>query len=169
MGSLVISGIKNLFTEYIVILERALTHEASATEQVSSGIKLAGSLPQQVSILANLSTLVQFLSIMIKNIFSRSSDHIDLQGLENHSIVQPQQGLDDFLLFIEEGSNKLICLFCQQLILRVLPTYHSHEIVSASDLNDQFDANTIDNPMPSGIFQVLFSQITLKRLLIMNL
>ncbi|TKY52764.1 Exocyst complex component EXO84B [Spatholobus suberectus] len=158
MGSLVISGITNLFTEYIIVLERALTHETIATEQGSPRIKLAESLPQQVSILANLSTLVQFLSIMVKNIFS-SSDHIELQVLENHSIVQQQQGLDDFLLFIEEGSNKLRNVFCQQLILRVLSTYHRHEMFSASHYNDQFDANTIHSPMPSGIFQVLFLEL----------
>lgn len=156
MGSLVISGITILFTEYIVILEKALTYEASSTEQGSPRIKLAESLPQQVSILANLSTLVQFLSIMVKDIFS-SSDHIEFQVLENYSIVHQQQGLDDFLLFIEEGSNKLRNVFCQQLILRVLSTYHRHEIFSASHCNDQFDANTVHDPMPSGIFQVLFS------------
>ncbi|KAL5149137.1 Exocyst complex component EXO84A [Glycine soja] len=158
MGSLVISGITILFTEYIVILEKALTYEASSTEQGSPRIKLAESLPQQVSILANLSTLVQFLSIMVKDIFS-SSDHIEFQVLENYSIVHQQQGLDDFLLFIEEGSNKLRNVFCQQLILRVLSTYHRHEIFSASHCNDQFDANTVHDPMPSGIFQVLFLEL----------
>ncbi|RDX79924.1 Exocyst complex component EXO84A, partial [Mucuna pruriens] len=158
MGSLVISGITNLFTEYVIILESALTHEKHTTEQGSPRIKLAESLPQQVSILANLSTLVKFLSIMVKNIFS-SSDHIELQVLENHSIVDQQQGLDDFLLFIEEGSNKLRSVFCQQLILRVLSTYHRHEIFSASHYNDQVDANTIHHPMPSGVFQVLFLEL----------
>ncbi|RZB85584.1 Exocyst complex component EXO84A [Glycine soja] len=158
MGSLVISGITNLLAEYIVILERALTYETSSTEQGSPRIKLAESLPQQVSILANLSTLVQFLTIMVKNIFS-SSDHIELQVLENHSIVHQQQGLDDFLLFIEEGSNKLRNMFCQQLILRELSTYHRHEMFSASHCNDQFDANTVPHPMPSGIFQVLFLEL----------
>ncbi|KAK7393371.1 hypothetical protein VNO78_21924 [Psophocarpus tetragonolobus] len=158
MGSLVINGITNLFREYIVILERALTYETSSTEQVSPRINLAESLPQQVSILANLSSLVQFLSIMVKNIF-RSSDHIDLQVLENHSSVNHKQGLHDFLFFIEDSSNKLRNVFNQQLILRVLSTYHRHEIFSASHCSDQFDANTIHNPMPSGIFQVLFLEL----------
>ncbi|KAL2323407.1 hypothetical protein Fmac_027786 [Flemingia macrophylla] len=157
MGSLVISGITKLFKEYIVILERALTRETSTSEQGSPIIK-AETIPQQVSILANLSTLMQFLSIMVKNIFS-SSDQIDLQVLENHSIVQQQQELDDFLLFIEEGSNKLRNVFCQQLIQRVLSTYQRHQIFSASNHNDKFDANTIHHPMPSGIFQVLFLEL----------
>ncbi|XP_027362971.1 exocyst complex component EXO84B-like [Abrus precatorius] len=148
MGSLVISGIMNLFREYIIILERALTYETSATEKGSPRIKLAESLPQQIAILANQSTIVNFLSIMLKSIFS-SIGHMDSLVMENHSIVHRQQELDDFLLFIEEGSNKLRNTFCQKLILRILSTYHSHEIFSAVHHNGQFDAN----PMPSGVFQ----------------
>jgi len=155
MGSLVISGITNLFTEYIAILERALAYETSSTEQGSPRMKLAESLRQQVSILANLSTLVLFLSIMVKNIFS-CTDQAELQVLENLSVVHQHQGLNDFLLFIEEGSNKLRNVFCQQLILRVLRTYHRHEIFSDSHCNGRLEANTIHNSMPSGIFQVLF-------------
>ncbi|XP_061367495.1 exocyst complex component EXO84B-like [Gastrolobium bilobum] len=158
MGSLVISGLTNLFTEYIIILERGLTNETSTIVQGSPRIKLAESLPQQVSILANLSTLVQFLSTMVKSIFS-SSGHMDSQVIENNSIVHQQQELDDFLLFIKEGSNKLRNVFWQQLVLRVLSTYRSHEIFSAFQYNDQFDANMIHNPMPSFIFQVLFLEL----------
>ncbi|KAK7267433.1 hypothetical protein RIF29_20107 [Crotalaria pallida] len=155
MGSVVISGLKKLFSEYIIILERAITYETSKTENAISSprIKLAESLSQQVSILANLSTLVQFLSIMVNNIFT-STGHMDSHAIENHSIVhQQKQELDHFLLFIEEGSNKLRKVFCQQLILKVLSTYQSHEIFSAIHNNDQFDSNTIHSPMPSIIFQ----------------
>ncbi|XP_017414031.2 exocyst complex component EXO84B-like [Vigna angularis] len=158
MGSLVISGITNLFTEYIAILERALAYETSSTEQGSPRMKFAESLPQQVSILANLSTLVRFLSIMVKNIFS-CTDQAELQVWGNLSIVHQHQGLNDFLLFIEEGSNKLRNVFCQQLILRVLCTYHRHEISSDSHCNGQLEANTIHNLTPSGIFQVLFLEL----------
>lgn len=155
MENLVTSGLKNLFTEYIIILESALTYETNEMEQDSPIIKLAESQSQQVSILANLSTLVQFLSTMVKGIFSsRSSNHMDSQVVKNHSDVHRHQELDDFLLFIEESSIKLRNVFCQQLILRMLSTYSSHEIFSAIHYNDQFDANTIHNPMPSAIFQV---------------
>ncbi|XP_027189164.1 exocyst complex component EXO84B-like isoform X3 [Cicer arietinum] len=161
MGNLVISGLKNLFNEYIIILERALTYETSAMEQDSPRIKFAESLTQQVSILANLSTLVQFLSTMVKGIFSsRSTSHIDSQVVENHSVVNQHRELDDFLLFIEEDSNnKLRNVFCNQLILRVLSTCSSHEIFPATHYNHQFDDNTIHNPMPSAIFQALFLEL----------
>lgn len=161
MGGTVISGLMNLFTEYIIILERALTCETSSTENASSSsrINLVELLSQQVSILANLSTLVQFLSIMVKGIFS-STGHMDSHVMENHSTVDQQQELDDFLLFIEEGSNKLRNVFCQQLIIKVLSACSSHENFSAIHYNDQFDSNTNHNLMPSVFFQVLFSQIT---------
>ncbi|GAU36795.1 hypothetical protein TSUD_395030 [Trifolium subterraneum] len=160
MGNLVISGLKNLFIEYIIILERALTYETSEMEQNSPRIKLAESLAQQVSILANLSTLAQFLSTMVIDIFSsRSTSHMDSQVVENHSVVRHNQELDDFMLFIEEGSNKLRNVFCQQLILRVLSTCSSHHIFSAIHYNDQFDNNMIHNPMPSAIFQALFLEL----------
>ncbi|KAI5395253.1 exocyst complex component EXO84B [Lathyrus oleraceus] len=160
MENLVTSGLKNLFTEYIIILERALTYETNEMEEDSPRIKLAESLTQQVSILANLSTLVQFLSTMVKGIFSsRSSNHMDSQVVKNHSIVHQHQELDDFLLFIEESSIKLRNVFCQQLILRMLSTCSSHEIFSAIHYNDLFDANKTHNPMPSAIFQVLFLEL----------
>ena len=151
MGNLVISGLKNLFNEYIIILERALTYETSAMERDSSRIKLPESLTQQVSILANLSTLVQFLSTMVKDIFS-----MDSKLVENHSVGLKHHELEVFLMFIEEGFNKLRNVFCQQLILRALSTCSSHETASAIHYNDQFDANMIHNPMPSAIFQVRF-------------
>ena len=43
MGSSVINGIISLFTEYIGILERALTHETIVPEMGSLGIKLSSS------------------------------------------------------------------------------------------------------------------------------
>ncbi|CAI8602797.1 unnamed protein product [Vicia faba] len=157
MENLVTSGLKNLFIEYIIILEKALTSEV---DQDSPRIKLAESLSQQVSILANLSTLVQFLSTTVKGIFSsRISNNVDSQEVKNHSFVHQHQELHDFLLFIEESSVKLRNVFCQQLILRMLSTCCSHEIFAAMHYNDQFDANTNHNPMPSAIFQVLFLEL----------
>ena len=61
MEGSILSGLMNLFVEYTIILERAITCEKIAAEKNGSRINLAESLPQQVSILANLSTLEQFL------------------------------------------------------------------------------------------------------------
>ncbi|XP_057422978.1 exocyst complex component EXO84B-like isoform X2 [Lotus japonicus] len=158
MGGLVIKELMNLFSEYIVILERALTYETSTIEEDNARIKLAESLLQQVSILANVSALVHFLSTIVKGIFSNNG-HMDSQVLGNRSIVHEQHEIQDFLLFIEEGTNKLRNVFCQQLIQGVLSTYHSHEIFATIHYNDQCDVSMIHNPMPSGIYQVLFLEL----------
>ncbi|XP_054804304.1 exocyst complex component EXO84B-like [Prosopis cineraria] len=158
MGSLVIGGLTKLFSEYVVILEQALTYNTSVIEIDTSRIKPAESVPQQVSILASLSTLVQFLSTMGESIFRGTVD-IYSNSLESHSIDCQQTQLDEFLLFIEKGSNKLRHQFCQQIILRALSIHWSHEITLASHDDEQGDANTVHNPMPSSVLQILFLEL----------
>ncbi|KAI4301060.1 hypothetical protein L6164_034377 [Bauhinia variegata] len=147
MGVPVLSELMNLFSEYIIILERALTYGTNVTEKGSSRVKLAESLPQHVSILANLSTLVQFLSVMVSRIF-RGTGHGDSQLRENTSDASQPREVDDFLFFIEEGSNKLRDIFCEQFILTVLSSYSSHELFPSIHNNDR------DSPMPSHFFQI---------------
>jgi hypothetical protein len=57
MEGSILRGLMNLFVEYTIILERAITCEKIVTEKYGSRIKLAESLPQKVSVLVNLSTL----------------------------------------------------------------------------------------------------------------
>ncbi|KAI9122152.1 hypothetical protein K1719_006841 [Acacia pycnantha] len=158
MGGSVISGLTKLFLEYVIILERALTYDTSVIEKDTSRIMPAESVPQQVSILANMSTLVQLLNILGESIF-RSTVDIDSNSMGNHSVAYQHTELDDFLLFIEESSNKLRHQFCQQFILRVLSTHRSHETTLATHDNEQCDANTIPNLMPSGVLQILFLEL----------
>lgn len=153
MGGLVISGLMDLFREYNVMLKRALTSETSVTEKGSPRIKLAESLPQQVSVLANLSTLVQFLSIMVKNMF-RSVSNTDSSLMENHSVVSQQKELDNFLLFIEEGYDKLRYKFCQNFILNVWSNHSSHGFDPAINNNDHRDAIMMHSLIPSSVLQV---------------
>ncbi|KAF7818461.1 exocyst complex component EXO84B-like isoform X2 [Senna tora] len=157
MGGLVVSGLMNLFTQYNVILERALTSETSVTEKGSPRIKLAESLPQQVSVLANLSTIVQFLSIIVKSIF-RGISYSDSHLMGNHSVV-PQKELDDFLLFIGEGYDKLLYNFCQNFILNLMSNHSSHEFTPVIHNNDNCDANTIHSLIPSSVFQIFFLEL----------
>ncbi|MED6207403.1 hypothetical protein PIB30_035504 [Stylosanthes scabra] len=160
MGSSIISAISNLIREYVNILERALTFEPRGGEQVSPRIKLAESVAQQVSILANMSTLSKFLFIMVKSVYSSNVDgEKDSHEVEENSDVDQHQELEGFMLFLEESSQKLRTVFCQQLIARVSATYHSHEIFSAIQHSDQFDDNKVQYTMPSDIFQVLFLEL----------
>lgn len=153
MESLVISGLAKLFSEYLIILERVLTFNTSVIERENSRIKPAESVTQQVSILANLSTLVHVLSILGDSIF-RSTIDINSNSMENHSATYQPRELDDFLLLIEESCNKLRHHFCQQFISKVLSTHQSHEITLSTHNNEKCDANASPNPMPSRVLQV---------------
>lgn len=155
MGTSVIRALMKFFSEYIITVERALIiYDTSVTEKDTSRIKLAESVPQQVSILANLSTLVQFIHIMVKSVF-RIPGHLNSNLEENHSVAYQQKELDDFLLFIDESSNKLRYKFCQQFILRILSSCKNHELTLAIHDDDHCNhGNTIHNLTPSGVFQV---------------
>ncbi|XP_050207793.1 exocyst complex component EXO84B-like [Mercurialis annua] len=69
MESSVLTGIRNLFMEYIAILRKAITYGVNVLEKGGSEVILAESVPQQVSILANLSTLEHFFSSSVSYIF----------------------------------------------------------------------------------------------------
>ncbi|KAL4393821.1 hypothetical protein HN51_021794 [Arachis hypogaea] len=160
MGSSIIGALSNLITEYVTILERALTYEKRGGDhQVSPRIKLAVSVAQQVSILANMLTLTKLLFVMVKGIYSSNDGGKDSNEMEENLDVDQHQELEEFMLFLEESSHKLRTVFCQQLIARVSATYHSHEIFSAIQNVDHFDDNRIQYTMPSGIFQVLFLEL----------
>lgn len=64
MESSIVIGVKELYMEYVVILEKAITDDKQVSE-VGPVINVAESLPQKVSMLANLSSLQQlFFNIL---------------------------------------------------------------------------------------------------------
>ncbi|KAG6400928.1 hypothetical protein SASPL_137773 [Salvia splendens] len=69
MESSVLKGIMDLLTAYVVILESAITGDTDAMEKEGFKINLPETPTQGVIILANLSTLVQFSSSIIRNLF----------------------------------------------------------------------------------------------------
>ncbi|XP_028757290.1 uncharacterized protein LOC114716451 [Neltuma alba] len=94
-----------------------------------------------------------------RSLMLRSTVDIGSNSVENHSVTYQHAELDDFVLSIEESSNKLRHQFCQQFIFRVLSTHGSHEITLATHDKEQCDANTIPNLMPSGALQFLFLEL----------
>ncbi|KAM3731137.1 hypothetical protein ACB098_12G139800 [Castanea mollissima] len=93
MEGSILSGLTNLFVEYTIILERAITCE-----------KLL--LKKMVSILVNLSTLEQFFSIIIEDIFG-SISHINSEPVRSHLVGGQLEELDSCILFIQEASSQL--------------------------------------------------------------
>ncbi|KAJ7977204.1 Exocyst complex component EXO84B [Quillaja saponaria] len=157
MGGSVLGELRNLFMEYVVILESALTWDTSMAEKDGgSRINLAESMLQQVSVLANLSTLVGFLTVMVKNIF-RSINHTDSEIMGNHSGGHQQTEHENFIQFIEEASNQLRDIFYQKFILRVLSTESSH--VPTGDIHNDGHCDSSVCLTPSGILQVFFLEL----------
>ncbi|KAE7997868.1 hypothetical protein FH972_002465 [Carpinus fangiana] len=151
-------AIMNLFMEYIIILERAITCEEIVAEKGGSRINLAESLVQQVSILVNLSTLEHFFSSIVRSIFG-SISHMNSELMRNHLVGDQQKELDSCMLFIQEASGQLRAHFCQQNIHRMmlLGTGFKHTVKTSSD--GQQDS------MPSIAFQVNWLMELLRELI----
>ncbi|KAL5561967.1 hypothetical protein UlMin_031714 [Ulmus minor] len=155
MEGSIISGLTNLFKEYIFILERALINETDDNEMGASEINLAVSLEQQISILANLSALEQLFSTMVRGIYGAilrtDADHIN-----EHPIDFQLKENDSFTCFSQEASSQLRVKFCQQFICRLISLEPSNLLIPKICSNGQGDN------VPSATFQVLF--LDLKKL-----
>lgn len=114
-----------------------------------SRINLAESLPQQVSILANLSTLEQFFSIIIEDIFG-SVSHINFEPVRSHLVGVQLEELDSCILFIQEASSQLRDCFCQKFIHRMMLLETGSTNTTETCNDDEHDL------MPSVAFQVTF-------------
>lgn len=152
MEGSILKGLMNLFTEYIAILEKATTFETHVSEK-GSRRTLAESLPQQLSVLANLSTLQVFFFKIVRS-FLRGPGHPHSKIRKKNSIDFLQKELDGCILFIQEAVAKLKAHFCQQFINRMMsPETRSKLIVETCSDNQQEPSNFL-GAMPSAAFQV---------------
>ncbi|XP_021630899.2 exocyst complex component EXO84A isoform X2 [Manihot esculenta] len=119
MESYILFGLSNLFIEYIAILEKAITSKIDMSEKRGSRIILAESVPQQVSILANLSTLEHFFCSTVISIF-KGINCGDSELTENQSVGSQQLEFDSCVTVIQQASAQLRSKFFQQFIDRVL-------------------------------------------------
>ncbi|KAI3449808.1 hypothetical protein Pfo_006473 [Paulownia fortunei] len=113
MESSVLKGIIDLLTAYILILESALTGDTDVIEKEGFRINLPESPTQGVFILANLSTLMQFSSSIIRNIFD--------------GIHQLDFEIDNYLLFIQDTYSRLKACFFGQFISNIFSPNVDHE------------------------------------------
>lgn len=154
MESYILFGLSNLFIEYIAILEKAITSKIDMSEKRGSRIILAESVPQQVSILANLSTLEHFFCSTVISIF-KGINCGDSELTENQSVGSQQLEFDSCVTVIQQASAQLRSKFFQQFIDRVLTSevcIRTHEIFVDGDTCSGLD----NGLMPSAVFQVLF-------------
>ncbi|KAK2984618.1 hypothetical protein RJ640_029124 [Escallonia rubra] len=137
MEDSIFKGLMDLLTEYIVILERALPSKTYVEEKGGSRILLAESLAQQVSVLANLSTLVQIFSSIITNIFKDIS-HLKFE-------------IDRYTLSTQGACNRLRAHFCEQFIHKIISFEGDYKLAPESCTRNDF--NVFSNLMPSPLYQ----------------
>ncbi|XP_052186810.1 exocyst complex component EXO84B-like [Diospyros lotus] len=140
----ILRGLMDLFTDYISILESALTPKSNSLADGGPKVNLAESSEQKVSIIASLSTLVQLFSSTVKSIF-KGINHLSFE-------------VDSSVLYIQEVSDQLRANFCQQFIHRVICD-SGCRLALEMWIGSERNFDTSDNVMPSIVFQELFLEL----------
>lgn len=159
MGTSILKGLADLFSEYMSALERAIPSRGNAVESDSPKVSLAQTLPEQLSLLANTAALVHLfpsISCSIAKGIKSSDDDLLSEKMEIFS----QNELDDWIISIEEAADKLPGLFCQQFVYGLM----SHEdFESTTHSTNWFIPCSSQDPAPSFAFQVchLFQKLLL--------
>eukprot|EP00257_Ricinus_communis_P020106 XP_015579265.1 exocyst complex component EXO84A [Ricinus communis] len=157
MEGSILAGLSDLFMEYITILEEAITCDVNMSEKSGFRVILAESVPQQVSILANLSTLEIFFSNTVRSIF-RGTNCIDSEKIKIHRVGFPDQEVDSCVMFIQEASTRLKAQVFKQFIDRVL----SPEVCKLTPemwVDSENRSRLFNGLLPSSVFQVLFLEL----------
>ncbi|GFZ17673.1 hypothetical protein Acr_26g0009430 [Actinidia rufa] len=144
MEGSILRGLMDLFMEYLTILEIALTGKGNGLDKGGPGVNLAKLPEQEVAIVANLSTLVQLFSSIVKSVF-KGINHLNFE-------------VDSFMSHIQEASDRLRAHFCQQFICRLM--YGSDcKLAPETWVGGHSDADTSDVVIPSVVFQGLFLEL----------
>lgn len=146
-------ALMNLFTEYIVILERAIINGTDVAEKGGSRINFAMSPHQQISIVANVSAIEQLFSSMVKRIFGGISC-ISSDQITNCRVGSYEKELDSFILGIQEASSQPKVQFCQKFIHRVMSLETSYKFAPEICRDGQGDPNAFQDVLPSVTLQV---------------
>lgn len=149
----IVSGLMNLFKKYVDILEIAINCKATVTEKSNPRIYLAESVQQQVSVLANLSSLEQLFSNMARSIFKGVSD-INSELMKTLPDGYPAKELDSCISLIQEASGRLRDLYCEQFICKIMSLRKSDNLTPENCIDDQGESCVFQGVMPSLAFQV---------------
>ncbi|CAN1270296.1 Exocyst complex component EXO84C [Linum perenne] len=155
MQGSILRGLMNLFMEYMSILETAMTHDMDSLEKSDSEIIWADSVPQQVSILANLSTLEHFYSSTMSSIFG-DINRINSELMSSQPIGFQQQQIEDCVLFIQEASSRLRSCFCEQYVYRLMTLETECKLTLEKYIASKEEYGWVHDMMPSLAFQGLF-------------
>ncbi|KAK6164427.1 hypothetical protein DH2020_001291 [Rehmannia glutinosa] len=144
MESSVLKAITDLLTAYIVILESALSGDTDVIEKQGFRINSQESPSQGFSILANISTLVQFSTCIIRNIFD-GIHHLDFE-------------IDNYLTFVQDVYGRLKACFLGQFISNIFSPNVDHESGPELCISGQDDSRICDL-IPSVPYLELFLEL----------
>ncbi|CAI9107579.1 OLC1v1006963C1 [Oldenlandia corymbosa var. corymbosa] len=132
--------LKELFEEYITILEAALTSDESPIELTGSRIHPADSLIQGVSVIANLSTIMELFSNVIRSVFG-NIDHLKFE-------------IDSYLQFNQETHARFKAQFIQKFIQKLFSCESDkiHLTESCISLQSDSDGWNLGPSMPYQAF-----------------
>nr|GMD20108.1 exocyst complex component EXO84A-like [Ipomoea batatas] len=139
----IISGLKDLFSTYILFIERALISGTEA-EEGDLRINVAESLVQKLSLVANLSTLEQILSNMIQSVFI-GFNHLKFE-------------IDSYVLFIHDTCAQIRSNFFKQFVLKYSPSEGEWGNIPACCTGGQEDSK-IHDPEPSISYQEFYLEL----------
>lgn len=156
LENLILKGLHDLFDEYTLILERAITIEGYVEECDFPFAISAQKLHQKISILVNSFVLVHFLPTVVQNSFNATVFSSDVV-LPEHDKLSSQKELDLWKRAIQEASIQLKSCFCQLFVSGFMGHVNSE---SMKDLNTCCSSNCLpgssEDPLPSFVFQVWY-------------
>ncbi|MQL71688.1 hypothetical protein Taro_003987 [Colocasia esculenta] len=158
MGNSILKGLADLFTEYIKILECAIPRCGSSVEEGSVRVNTAQKLSQQLSLLANAWTLVDYFFSVAKCISEDVKASSDEQIPDTYGAPRHEEP-DKWNFSIQDAADHLGLFICQQLVDRYISAV-SECRTSSESYSDILDlATSPESPMPSSEFQMLFQQL----------
>ncbi|XP_027094518.1 exocyst complex component EXO84B isoform X2 [Coffea arabica] len=140
----VLRELMELFTEYTIILEKALSSGADLIQESGSSIQPAESLVQGVCVIANSFTLGQIFSNIIRCIFG-NIHHLKFE-------------IDNYVLYIQDTHVRLRAYFLEQIMQKLLTSEGSQGHVSGSCITLENDSD-IYYLVPSMPYQGLYLEL----------
>lgn len=154
MENSILRGLYDLFNTYVDILIRSIPNEANAIEKGSPTTNFANTPYQQLSLLANASTLVLHLFSSVTGSISIGIECAVDETLTQQAESLLQKGIDSWILSIQEAADRLRAYFCHQFVLKVMSLQDEQILSPETNKIGQSENHSLHPPLPSMAFQV---------------
>lgn len=159
--STILKGFADVFTEYVAILEKCIAVERTEIEQDAAILNLATKMPQQLSVLINLSTLVIHLLPCIAKQTLDHGEQSEMAQTKKLNGSSHLKMLENWILSIQETERRLRHYFCQQFVEATkLPKENEKGSKAENYFNSLPEFATSKYSMPSMNLQVNFHLVS---------